>query len=61
MARAHRIMLRLRMAVVRTVCRYFLPRDVWVGKHLGGYTQKWSICFGKLDSRGVLQGLKEVA
>lgn len=54
-----RLVMRLRLAIVRAVCRLFLPRNVWVGLHLGAYTRKWSIHLGQLDSRGVLQGLSD--
>ena len=55
----NRNVIRLRLAIVRTVCRAFLPRDVFVGKHFGAYTQRWDICLGRLDSRGVLQGMSD--
>lgn len=45
-----------RVAIIRALLSLLLPRDVWVGKHFGGYTQKWGITFGKLDHRGVMQG-----
>lgn len=48
---------RLRLAILRLACRLLLPRDVWIGKHHGAYTQRWDICIGKLDNRGVLQGV----
>jgi len=54
-----RIVMRLRLAIVRAVCRALLPRDVWVGKHFGAYTQRWGILLGRLDSRGVLQGVTD--
>ena len=47
----------VRISIVRAVCLLFLPRDVWVGKHFGSYTQRWSIALGRLDDRGVLQGV----
>lgn len=52
-----RCVMRLRLATVRAVCRLLLPRDVWVGKRFGAYTQRLDICLGKLDNRGVLQGV----
>lgn len=52
-----RCVMRLRLAVVRATCRALLPRGVWVGKHFGAYTQRWDIVLGRLDSRGVLQGV----
>jgi hypothetical protein len=54
-----RRVMRLRLAVVKTVCRLLLPRNVWIGLHFGAYSQKWSIHLGRLDSRGVLQGLSD--
>jgi len=51
------IVMRVRLAIVRAICRMLLPRDIWVGKHFGAYTQRWDIIFGKLDGRGVLQGV----
>lgn len=52
-----RCVMRLRLAAVKVVCRLLLPRDVWVGKRFGAYTQRPAICLGKLDNRGVLQGV----
>ena len=52
-----RMVIRLRLAIVRAVCRALLPRGVWVGKHFGAYTQRFDIVLGRLDSRGVLQGV----
>ena len=54
-----RFVMRIRLAIVRSVCRVFLPRNVWVGMHFGAYTQKWSVHLGRLDNRGVLQGLSD--
>ena len=54
-----RIVIRLRLLIVKLVCMMFLPRHVWVGKHFGVYTQRFNVVFGKLDSRGVLQGYTE--
>lgn len=54
-----RLVMRLRLAIVRAVCWMLLPRNVWVGKHFGAYTQKWSVHLGRLDNRGVLQGLSD--
>lgn len=49
----------IRVAFLKSICRLLLPKDVWIGKHFGAFTQKWDICFGKLDDRGVLQGVLE--
>jgi len=54
-----RFVMRLRLSIVKAVCRLLLPRNVWVGHHFGAYTQKWSVHLGRLDSRGVLQGLSD--
>lgn len=29
------------------------------GMHFGAYTQKWSVHLGRLDNRGVLQGISD--
>ena len=55
--RVDRNVMRLRLAAVRTVCRLLLPPELWVGKHFGAYTQRFDICLGKLDGRGVMQGV----
>lgn len=55
--RVDRSVMRLRLAIVRAVCWLLLPRNVWVGKHFGAYTQRWDINLGRLDNRGVLQGV----
>jgi hypothetical protein len=57
--RLDRLVMRIRLSVVRAVCRALLPRDVWVGKHFGAYTQRWDVMLGRLDNRGVLQGLSD--
>jgi hypothetical protein len=54
-----RKVMRLRLAIVRLICRLLLPRNVWVGMHFGAYTQKWSAQLGRLDNRGVMQGLSD--
>lgn len=53
----NRLVMRIRLSIVRVVCWAILPRGVWVGKHYGAYTCRWSIHLGRLDTRGVLQGL----
>lgn len=47
----------MRLLIIRFICRLLLPKGIWVGKHWGAYTQKYDIVFGKLDYRGVLQGV----
>lgn len=54
-----RVVMRLRLAVIRAICRAMLPCDVWVGKHRGAYSTRYGIHLGKLDGRGVLQGLSD--
>jgi len=49
----------MRIKILKAVCRLFLPRGVWVGKYFGAYTQRYDIIFGRLDSRGVMQGIAE--
>jgi len=52
------MMLRLRLQLLCLACRVLLPKNVWVGKHFGAYTRKYDVVFGRLDSRGVLQGIE---
>lgn len=58
-SRLARLVMRIRLEIVRAVCRLLLPRNVWVGMHFGAYTQKWSVHLGRLDNRGVLQGISD--
>ena len=51
--------MRLRLVFLRWVCWLLLPRDIWVGKYYGAYLQEWEIHFGRLDNRGVLQGVAD--
>jgi len=53
----NRISIRMRIVVLKTVCKLFLPRGLWVGKHFGAYTQRFDILFGRIDNRGVIQGV----
>ena len=48
--------MRLRLAILRVACRLLLPRDLWIGKHYVA-SQRWDITLGRLDGRGVLQGV----
>ncbi|WP_414039315.1 hypothetical protein ACJU26_08795 [Acidithiobacillus sp. M4-SHS-6] len=52
---------KLRLLVVKLACWLCLPEEIWVGKTVGVYTQKVFIQFGKLDARGILQGLNRFA
>lgn len=52
-------MMQFRLLVIKIICTALLPRDFWVGKHFGAYTNKYRITFGRLDGRGVLQGMLE--
>jgi len=54
-----RPVIRLRLLILRGVCRILLPRNLWIGKHHGAYTQRWEVVFGRLDGRGVLQGVTD--
>ena len=54
-----RFVMRGRLVIVRAVVKMLLPRDIWVGNHFGAYTQKWQTTLGRLDSRGVLQGVSD--
>jgi hypothetical protein len=48
---------KVRVLIIKMICRLLLPKNVFVGKHFGAYTQKYDIVFGVLDNRGVLQGV----
>ena len=52
-------MMLFRIRLLRFLCSFLLPRDVWVGNHFGVYSQKYNIVFGRLDSRGVIQGVTD--
>lgn len=49
----------LRIKAVKLVVKLLLPSDIWVGNTVGVYTRKMSVHLGKLDSRGVLQGVED--
>lgn len=51
--------MRLRLAIVKAVCWVCLPRGLWVGKNFGPYSCRWFVAFGRIDNRGVLQGMSE--
>ena len=53
------MIMRLRLAIVKAVCWVCLPRGLWVGKNFGPYAFRWFIAFGRIDNRGVLQGMSE--
>gem|GEM_PF-4222113 len=55
--RTGRLVAKLRLGILRLVCRVLLPRDVWIGKHCGAYSKRCAVVFGRLDRRGVLQGV----
>lgn len=48
-----------RIKLAKAAVKIVLPRGLFIGKHLGAYTQKWSVHLGKIDSRGVLQGVED--
>lgn len=49
----------LRIKTVKLVVKMLLPPDIFVGKQIGAYTCKMSVHLGKLDNRGVLQGVED--
>lgn len=49
----------LRIKAAKAAVKILLPRGLFVGNHFGTYTQKWSVHLGKIDSRGVLQGVED--
>ena len=53
------MIMRLRLAIVKAVCWLLLPRGLWVGKNFGPYDCRWFVAFGRIDNRGVLQGMSE--
>ena len=53
------MIMRLRLAIVKAVCWSCLPRGLWVGKNFGPYSLRWFVAFGRIDNRGVLQGMSE--
>jgi hypothetical protein len=50
---------RARINLAKVAVKILLPPDIWIGNHKGSYTCKWAVHLGKLDSRGVLQGVEE--
>lgn len=48
---------RLRIKLLLAVCRRLMPFNLWVGNHYGAYTTEYDVVFGRLDYRGVLQGV----
>jgi len=55
----NRTSIRLRIVILKMVCTWLLPRGLWVGKHFGAYTQRSDILFGRIDNRGVIQGVSD--
>jgi hypothetical protein len=49
----------MRLIILKIINKILLPKDVWVGKHKSPYQSKYTIIFGKLDNRGVLQGIED--
>lgn len=49
----------LRIKLAKGAVKILLPRDIWIANHKGAYTCKWSVHLGKLDRRGVLQGVED--
>lgn len=48
--------MRLRLYLMRLMCKLLMPGNIFVGKHFGAYTCRRDVVFGVLDCRGVLQG-----
>lgn len=48
-----------RIKLAKAAVKLLLPRGLWLGNHKGVYTCKWTVHLGKLDSRGVLQGVED--
>jgi len=49
----------IRIKLAKAAVKVLLPRNVFAGNYFGLYTQKWSVHLGKLDERGVLQGVED--
>jgi len=49
----------LRIKIVKIVVKLLLPKDIWVGKIKGAYTCKYDVLLGKMDKRGILQGVED--
>ena len=50
---------RARIWVIKVACKALMPENIWVSNYWGVYTQKAGVTFGKIDGRGVLQGVLE--
>jgi hypothetical protein len=48
-----------RIKLAKAAVKLLLPPDLWIGNHKGAYTCKWAVHLGKLDNRGVLQGVED--
>lgn len=48
-----------RIKLAKAAVKILLPRGLWVGNHRGIYTGKWAPHLGRLDDRGVLQGVED--
>jgi hypothetical protein len=51
------MMIRFRLRVAHLLCRLLLPKGVWVGRPFGVYTRQCNVVLGRMDDRGVLQGM----
>jgi hypothetical protein len=47
----------IKLKFLKLICKLLLPKNIWIGNHFGPFTQKYTIEFGTLDNRGVIQGL----
>lgn len=48
-----------RIKLAKAAVKLLLPRGLWIGNHKGAYTCKWAVHLGKMDNRGVLQGVED--
>lgn len=51
--------MRLRLLILKLICRALLPKGIAIAKHYGAYTQRWDIIFCHPDALGVMQGILE--
>ena len=49
----------VRIKLAKLAVGILLPRGIWIGKHKGAYTCKWAVHLGRMDNRGVLQGVED--
>lgn len=49
----------IRIKLAKLAVWLLLPRGLFLGNHKGAYTCRWSVHLGRIDSRGVLQGVED--